>query len=338
MHKINIFAHISLSPTHMKQTLISLVTLTLCIFCVFPAPGQCPEFAYLNGTYVKKGTGYTIEAKIDFNGWKAPENSYYRMDFDSDLEPVEKYYGYIKLTSGDHQEGYDIVSAIAGGDGPILILAHWQTGIASSTYPSFYNNTLTMDSGMMFEEKYMHETLTKKKPVRTTGPKFVDLGLSVKWSTCNVGASSPEDHGEYYSWGLTTPRTFTWDLRDTSIEEISGTNNDIARLEWGKEWRIPTNEEMNELIGKCTWTWISDGSKTGYRITGPNGNSIFLPASGLYQGSVDKVGELGYYWTSTRCPKDVAYNNGWGLHFDRNGKAVYSWWQANSYPIRPVMK
>lgn len=150
----------------MRSSIVKFILLAIFTICALPSVAQCPEFAYLNGTYVKKGAGYSIEAKIDFKGQKAPEGSVYRSDFDSPEVPVERYYGYIKLTSGGHTEGYDIVSATAGGDGPILELAAWQTGVAQLAYPMFYNNTLVMDSGMMFEEAYMHEKLTKQTAPR----------------------------------------------------------------------------------------------------------------------------------------------------------------------------
>ena len=153
----------------MKHVLTKLMAVTICLIFSFPGVAQLPEFNYLNGLYVKKGNGYSVEAKIDFNGWKA-ENAYYRPDFDSDEKPVERYYGYIKLKSGDHQEGYDIVEVIPSGDGPVFTLASWQTGIAVSVYPSFYNNTLVMDSGGMIGEPYMQYTL-RKEGSKTTAKK-----------------------------------------------------------------------------------------------------------------------------------------------------------------------
>lgn len=146
---------------------------------------------------------------------------------------------------------------------------------------------------------------------------YVDLGLSVMWATCNVGANKPEDYGGYFAWGETTTKSsYDWEncfdcLDDngnswsiyknggkTKIEPNSG--HDIARENWGGTWRMPTEKELNELENKCTWKWTSKSGYEGYEIIGPNGNSIFLPAAGYRddEGS-GGVGEYGDYWSST---------------------------------------
>ena len=149
------------------------------------------------------------------------------------------------------------------------------------------------------------------------GHNYVDLGLSVKWATQNVGASSPSDYGDYFAWGETeTKSRYDWDncfdCRDrygirwgiykiggkTSISPTSG--HDTARENWGSTWRMPTDAENEELCNKCTWTWTSQGGHKGYKVTGPNGNSIFLPAAGWRDGTgTSYVGEEGNYWSST---------------------------------------
>lgn len=93
------------------------------------------------------------------------------------------------------------------------------------------------------------------------GHEYVDLGLSVKWATCNVGADSPEEYGTYFDYdnALAVPKS------------------------WGENFRLPTNNEFYELINSCTWTWIKQNDVDGYKITGPNGSSIFLPAAGYYK-------------------------------------------------------
>ena len=158
---------------------------------------------------------------------------------------------------------------------------------------------------------------TPTRPTTGTlnGYDWVDLGLSVKWATKNIGASSPSDYGDYFAWGETqTKSTFYWsncfDCLDndgkswgtykiggkTSISPTSG--RDTARENWGGMWRIPTIAEFEELCNKCDWTWTSQGGHEGYKVTGPNGNSIFLPAAGWRSGTGrDYVGQLGYYWS-----------------------------------------
>ena len=160
------------------------------------------------------------------------------------------------------------------------------------------------------------------KPRPTTGTlngyDWVDLGLSVKWATKNVGASSPSDYGGYYAWGETrTKDNYDWetcfDCLDstgaswgtykiggkTSISPTSG--HDTARENWGGTWRIPTIAEFEELCNKCDWTWTYQGGHYGALVTSKtNGNSIFLLAAGWRYGTVtDDVGEHGDYWSST---------------------------------------
>ncbi|WP_302612319.1 PEGA domain-containing protein [uncultured Muribaculum sp.] len=137
------------------------------------------------------------------------------------------------------------------------------------------------------------------------GHKYVDLGLSVKWAACNVGASAPEESGNYYAWGETaTKAEYTQANSKTfgkNIGDISGNPQyDAARANWGGTWRMPTTAEFDELRNKCKWEWTELGGKKGYRVIGPNGNSIFLPAAGWRSGSsLDNSDAYGYYWSST---------------------------------------
>lgn len=154
------------------------------------------------------------------------------------------------------------------------------------------------------------------------GHEYVDLGLSVKWATCNVGADSPEDYGDYFAWGETEPKstyycsTYKWSEGDsdnlTKYCTISsyGTvdyktqldlSDDAARVNWGGSWRMPTHEEFTELRERCSWTWPTQNGVKGYKVTSKtNGNSIFLPAAGYrYDSSLTEVGSRGYYWSSS---------------------------------------
>lgn len=140
---------------------------------------------------------------------------------------------------------------------------------------------------------------------KINGHEYVDLGLSVKWATCNVGANKPEDYGNYYAWGETsTKSSYTEDNSKTygkEMNNIEGNSQyDAARANWGGSWRLPTEKELEELENKCTWKWTTQGGKKGYKVTGPNGNSIFLPAAGNRdESSLYRVGVGGSYWTST---------------------------------------
>lgn len=141
------------------------------------------------------------------------------------------------------------------------------------------------------------------------GHEAVDLGLSVKWASCNVGADSPEEGGNYYSWAETMTKD-DYGANVTAYKEggkiaagdISGSKYDAATKEWGEKWRMPNVEEAEELVKKCTWAPQSVNGIKGFKVTGPNGNSIFLPACGYMEddGKLDQ-GNRGLFWTSTRC-------------------------------------
>lgn len=143
----------------------------------------------------------------------------------------------------------------------------------------------------------------------------IDLGLSVKWASWNVGASRPEESGGYYAWGETKEKNeYSWDsyaycksdknLNRTdvtiNITNICGSSYDVAHVKWGGSWRLPTKSEIGELVNKCTWKWTSYNGVKGQLVTGPNGNSIFLPfASYRYKSDPINKGSNGFYWSGT---------------------------------------
>ena len=173
----------------------------------------------------------------------------------------------------------------------------------------------------------------------------VDLGLSVCWAGWNVGASSPEEYGDYYAWGETTTKS---DYSENSYQyykgsdfadigcDINGTEYDVARAQWGGTWRIPTRDEHSELIDRCTWTWITYKGVNGYKITGPNGNSIFLPAAGGRFGTeLSNRGSCGSYWLGSLhdCATDGAANY---LVFGSSIRGVSYEGRWNGLTVRPV--
>lgn len=142
------------------------------------------------------------------------------------------------------------------------------------------------------------------------GQEWVDLGLpsGLKWATCNVGASDPEDYGHYYTWGETDhwaefdpdKATEIYKAVEDGLDISGNPGYDAARAKWGGKWRMPTEREFDELIDKCDWTWTSQGGRKGYKVTGPNGNSIFLPAAGVPDGGERlRDGKVGRYWSCT---------------------------------------
>ena len=127
--------------------------------------------------------------------------------------------------------------------------------------------------------------------------EYVDLGLSVKWATYNIGATTPAEYGDYFAWGEVEPKTeFSWETYkwyNSSWGDVSkyymeyqygrpknsvvlGSADDAATVNWGEDWRMPTRSEIDELIDNCTWTLTSQGGVEGWRVSA-NGKSIFLP-------------------------------------------------------------
>ena len=189
------------------------------------------------------------------------------------------------------------------------------------------------------------------------GYEYVDLGLSVKWATCNVGATKPEEYGDYFAWGETQPKsnydwsTYKWCNGSYDTQTKYNTNSsygtvdnkttldlsdDAARAKWGGSWRMPTDAELTELREQCTWTWTTLNGVNGYKvISKKNGKSIFLPVAGYRDGSsLYKAGNYGYYWSSslnTDYPYDAWYVRFNSDHVDRYGNNRYY-----GYSVRPV--
>ena len=141
------------------------------------------------------------------------------------------------------------------------------------------------------------------------GHEWVDLGLSVKWATCNVGASSSTNYGNYFSWGETRPKKKYVDSSCSSFfDHDLYAHQDAATTNRGAPWRMPTVTEIQELINYCTWTWMTQDGVNGFKVTsnkvGYKDQYIFLPAAGLRSMShLYEVGEFGYYWSSSPNPR-----------------------------------
>ena len=187
------------------------------------------------------------------------------------------------------------------------------------------------------------------------GHEFVDLGLSVKWATCNVGAKNPYDPGEYYAWSNEEKTSIRavgyWSSEDSKSQQ------DIASASWGRPWRMPSLGEFYELIENCEWESVLDssfrlkiGSKKlrGYKITSKiNGRSIFLPAGGWRDGTILKeLFSRGYYWSSDGGAHEEVVREHYAyiiktyyacaLDFDRNNYRISRGERDISCSIRPV--
>ena len=173
--------------------------------------------------------------------------------------------------------------------------------------------------------------------------EFVDLGLSVKWATCNVGASSPEDYGLYFAWGETLAKDFYGvdnsvtagkDMQDIS----SNVEYDAATANIGGGARMPTMIECLELMEKCEWTFTNLNGVNGMRVKGPNGNSIFMPAAGkMFDKDLVHDKNEARYWSSTPYDGKGSVNYAYGFAFFEEGGKWEIWeYRGDGQTIRAV--
>ena len=156
-------------------------------------------------------------------------------------------------------------------------------------------------------------------------PHAIDLGLpsGTKWACCNVGATKLEGYGGYYAWGETEEKddyTFetyihcdsTYDTCHNLGNDIAGTQYDVAHIKWSGYWVMPSYDQIKELTEKCTRERVTVNYINCIKFTSSiNGNSIFLPASGirsfdesLNNEGLQYVGISGFYWSSTQSSSD----------------------------------
>lgn len=210
--------------------------------------------------------------------------------------------------------------------------------------------------------------------IKTNGHEYVDLGLpsGLLWATCNVGASKPEDFGDYFAWGATEPQAvYDWvntpfqtqdtkyyyeqkftkylgsttsSYKDSSAKDsdalktVLDPEDDAAHVNWGGSWRMPTREELEELIDRnnCNWTWTTQNGVKGYKVTSlKNRKSLFLPAPGYRSSILCLEGTDGLYWSSSLFMSsypDYAYN----LGFNGGSVTCGGAFRSDGLSVRPV--
>ncbi len=176
------------------------------------------------------------------------------------------------------------------------------------------------------------------------GHEWVDLGLpsGTLWATCNVGATSPEEYGDLFAWGETEPKevydwsNYKWCFEDqfsltkyctktdygyngfTDGKTELDPEDDAAYVNWGESWRMPTIQQLDELYQECTWTWTQQNGVNGQLVTGPNGNTLFLPSK---DSSLNNGGISGTFWSRTLGSTIPYYAFFFGFHEEN----LYSW-------------
>ena len=256
-------------------------------------------------------------------------------------------------------------------------------------YDEYVSDDVTINSATY--TLFIEDGALKKRWVQLFPNKheYVDLGLSVNWATCNVGAEKPEEYGDYYAWGETAPyyvkntgadndneiqwkngkeEGYDWksyfDVKtieptdyddivtfwhyNTQEKSVIEYYHDAATINWGGEWRMPRQEDFEELINpdNCTWTWTTMNGVNGYRVTskkpGYEGNSIFLPAAGGYSGTDSRLRDAyGWYWSGSldvrSSDKGTNFASILNFYFDTRFVFVNSSGRCSGYPVRPVI-
>lgn len=209
--------------------------------------------------------------------------------------------------------------------------------------------------------------LELSKSGEANGHQYVDLGLSIKWATCNVGASSPNEYGDYFAWGEIVTKSeygnsnYKWQKKDERYVYLTKYNylkedgkvdkksrleksDDVASALWGDSWRMPIGEEILELQKNCVWTWSTIDGCNGYIATSRiNGKSIFLPAAGCWDGGELKHKEVGgWFWTADLAEPQAAMTLRY--YYDQrylpsdNVFTQYACKRYYGFSVRPVTK
>ena len=299
----------------------------------------------VNGEEISKNNPYTatiindIEFTANFITYK--------------IKVIESIGGTAKVNKNNAASNEEVILTATPQDGYRFVNWTINGEVVSNSNPYTYIITEDINAKANFTERaYSNEH------------EYIDLGLSVKWATCNVGATTPEKYGDYFAWGETyLKENFYWDTysycngsEDSQTKyctdskygivdnkKILELSDDAANVNWGGRWRMPTRNEFRELIDNCTWEWTTQNGTNGLKMTSKkNGNSIFLPAAGCsfatnIWGSISyvnhhKEGIIGYYWTST-------FNVGYKAHclsIDNSGDSLSQQERYSGFTIRAV--
>ena len=327
--------------------------------------------AEVSETEVLKGTEVTLTATPNdgysfvnwtLNGEEVSTNATYTVTVTNDIEYVANFISYkVTVLSG---EGGTVTASKTqvGHNGKVTLTAtpnegyrfvNWTVnGEKVSTANPF---TVIVTSNVEYVANF------KKTKGEENGYVWIDLGLpsGLKWATCNVGATTPEEYGDYFAWGETKPKSYySWNtykycngsddtMTKYCVESYYGTvdkkttlelTDDAAHVNWGGNWRMPTDDEYYELenTNNCTWEWTIQNGVNGYKVTSKkNGNSIFLPAAGYrYNDVLSSAGSIGSYWSFSLSWRYSCSAYCLNLYSDR-----VSWSTTNRYnglPVRAV--
>lgn len=287
-----------------------------------------------------------VERSSDFLAALSKENDYQTSGEvrDNQIAQLGRKFGVKYVVVADVTEAFDELFIASR-------LINVETGLVERAYDT-NGQTESMDallklsqdiaSGLLKGIKGNTQNGGSNRGSNLNGHEYVDLGLpsGLKWATMNVGATSPSDYGSYFAWGETnTKYEYTSGnsrTRGVTYGDIGGNVQfDAARANWGGTWRLPTRAECEELVNCCSWAFITMGNHNGYKVIGPNGNYIFLPAAGYrYGSSLNYAGERGEYWTSS--PSEDGSMFAYELLFNGGVHEINSTGREYGMSVRPV--
>ena len=281
---------------------------------------------------------------------------------ESNYESVE--YGFVYSTNKDDIEYSNNIVWADNGERDEDVYSYSATISNLTADQQYYYCAMVRLNETECKYGKIEEFTTYEKPTSNgtlNGHEWVDLGLpsGLKWATCNVGASQPEEYGDYFAWGEVEPKdyydwsTYKWCNGTENTQTKYCTNSDYgyngftdnkttlelsddaANYNWGDGWRMPTTEEQVELYNNCSWEWTTQNGVYGRKVTGPNGNSIFLPAAGYRRdSSLYYAGSFGDVWSSSLYTDYPDYAYCLSVYSNFVGWNVSS--RYFGFPVRPV--
>ena len=304
----------------------------------------------------------TVSAEVDYTGSSTVTER--GICYTNYTKPDVSYMSSVPTVSGHHQ-------ASGSGTGCFYVQLTRENATFFSDFRRYFKvRAYAKIGGTYYYGNILEFEMTDDG---SNGKAGVDLGLpsGTLWATRNVGADNPEDYGNYFAWGEIRPKSdYSWStykytnggtsylnscLTKYCVYSSCGYNgfvdnittllpeDDPATDYFGGDWRLPTKEEWEELRSNTTKTLETVNGVNGIRFTGPNGNSIFLPAAGYYEGnSLHGVGDWGRYWSSSLYYyKGSSYNFSSGAYYDgfkysTGGNTWYNGYRIDGYSVRPV--
>ena len=350
------------SPAKNAQSYTSFAQAHLC--AAFSADLEDPDLKFHNAVSILKFTSATSISKVVFSGNNGEvitggSNGSLKISYSGgaiSAEPSSTGGTSVTVTTGGQESDFYIAILPVNFSEGIIVRGYDASGylLCERKTSGALNTVNAAGLPVIANLGSIQDWLDNPKPTA------VDLGLSVKWASFNLGAKTPEGSGDYFSWGETAPKSsYTWStyaygqskngpFSEYVVDAASGTSDyktildledDAAHAIWGDAWRMPSKEEVQELRNNCTWTWTTLGGVNGYKITskksGYTGNFIFLPAAGMMSGSkVQNAGTEGDYWSSSLYTTESC--SSWSPYFTSSDFSTGDCYRYFGLPVRAV--